>query len=94
MSEIARLEAALSHLPMPGLLLHEPGRLCGDGWLAKAHARSFVVAALIEAAGRDPALAERIRSEMLAEARALVEALRDETPKVTTGNVLRFKCRK
>jgi hypothetical protein len=94
MSETTRLEAALAHLPLPGLLLHEPGRLCRDGWLAKAHARLFVVAELMEAAGRGDILAERIRPELLAEARALVEALRGEVPAGTSSNVLRFKCRK
>ncbi len=93
MNELARLEAALAHQPMPGLLFHEPGRLCRDGWLAKAHARAFVAAVLIEAAGaRGEDFAERIRIELLAEARALVETLRGEVPAGTSSsaNVLRF----
>jgi hypothetical protein len=81
MSEIARLEAALTR--------DSAALPC---WLAEAGEQIFKVTKIIEAAsarhGED--FAEHIRPALLAETRALVNMLRGVVPAGTGANVLPF----
>jgi hypothetical protein len=65
-----------------------PRLLCG--WLGPAFIRAAVVQRIAELTLDDPALSERMRPELLRQARALVEVLAGVEAPAAAGNVLRF----